>query len=154
MSSLTSAKLLWSADPRLVAWYQDVIAWFNTDFPGCELLVIQSYRTPSQQQQAAAGGKSAYDGKTTFSMHQAFPALALDLAVYDSHGNYVTDGTDPRYAWLGQHVDPDTMRWGGNFSNPDWDHVELTVTPAPDATAVAVGFVRYQTTCRVSEYLT
>jgi hypothetical protein len=154
LNTLASALRLWSADARLISWYLGSLPKFYTDFPGSRLALTQTYRTPAQQQVAALTGRSGFDGSTSFSLHQVFPSAAIDLGVYDQQGNYIADGTDSRYSWLGQAVVPGTFRWGGTFSKPDYDHVELLPVSRPDAAEVASGYARYQAAVRASGFLT
>lgn len=118
------AKRLASVTPSLASAFLEIAADFAAKYPGCRITPAQGYRTPAQQKAAAAAGRSAADGTIRFSKHQAYPALALDFAVLDESGRYITDGEDPRYGWVGERFEGAGFRWGGRWRKPDWDHVE------------------------------
>lgn len=105
------------------------------------------YRTPQMQGAAHAEGASGYSGDpharvSSFSKHQAWPALALDFMVVDAQGHLIVKGEDPTYRWAGDEFEARGFKWGGFFHRPDWDHVELRGLQ-PNATMVAAGYAEY-----------
>lgn len=126
MSREQDARVLWTLHPKLAAFFLLACEKFPAAFPGCRAGVSSAYRPPSAQAAANAGGRSPFNGLTAFSKHQALPSLALDLAVFDEAGKYLTDGSDKRYAWLGDQAEQAGLLWGGKFTHPrsDPDHVE------------------------------
>ncbi len=137
------ARRLASVRPDLAACFLEVAQDFVEAFPGSRLTPAQGYRTPIQQQAAAADGRSNADGRTSFSKHQTYPSMALDFAVLDRDGRYVFDGSDPRYRWVGEQFERHGFKWGGRFVSrqPDWDHVEVA-EPGPSGALDA--FALYQ----------
>jgi hypothetical protein len=86
------------------------------------------YRTPSDQKLAKLEGASPFDGQHAFSKHQKWKAEALDFAVIGPGEDYIEDGADPRYAWVGREFEKKGFSWGGRWrtskKGPDYDHVE------------------------------
>ena len=69
-----------------------------------------------------AAARAAGLSKRLLGMHQF--GCALDAAVIDEHGVYVEDGKDPRYRVFGEVAVAEGCQWGGNWPEPDWDHVQ------------------------------
>lgn len=145
------ARRLASVDPRLGAAFMEISADFAEAFPGWRITPAQGFRTPAQQKHASASGRSKADGTSVFSKHQAYPALALDFAVLDPGGTYITDGEDPHYAWVGKRFESAGFGWGGSWPTPDWDHVEIK---GPRPAAVAEDFAIYKAVAGVATHLT
>lgn len=135
------ARRLASVHPGLAGSFLTVSQDFVEAFPGCRLIVADGYRTAAKQQQAAASGRSNADGTRRLSYHQNYPSLALDFAVLDEAGKYVTDGADPRYRWVGEQFEQHGYGWGGRWKKPDWDHVEV---PGPGPADAAASYALYR----------
>lgn len=70
----------------------------------------------------ALAGQSPHNCCTEFGLPSS---RAFDFAILDERGHYVTDGTDPRYATAGRVAKSLGLKWGGDFTKPDYDHAEL-----------------------------
>jgi hypothetical protein len=111
------------------AWW-DVGPAFEQANPGSYITVTRTggYRTPSDQKLAKLEGASPFDGQHAFSKHQKWKAEALDFAVIGPGEDYIEDGEDPRYAWVGREFEKKGFSWGGRWrtskKGPDYDHVE------------------------------
>jgi len=123
---------LWAVDPGLAAAFRRVAGEFADSLPGSTLSVAQGFRTPAMQVSASTKGLSPFNSATSWSLHQSFPALALDFAVIGS-GAYVSDGTDERYTWVGERFEALGFTWGGRFKHPrpDPDHVQVAGAHGP-----------------------
>lgn len=143
-----NARRLATVDPVLGAAFLEVSQKFAAQFYGCLLGVAQGYRAPGDQAAANAAGKSKANGVTSFSYHQTFPSQALDFSVLDptlpAGNQYVTDGADARYRWVGQLFESMGFEWGGSWSDPDWDHVNIAGGDPPDAHTVRLAAADYQ----------
>ncbi len=150
-----SDRRLWAVDPGLAEAYRQIKPEFEQQFPGCTLTVGQGFRTPAMQVSAKSHGRSPFDGTTSFSKHQAFPALALDALILDEGGQMLEDGTDPRYRWLGERFEQLGFVWGGRFVHPrpDWDHFEVS-GPKPTRADAEVGLSAYQAAVEADPTLT
>lgn len=135
---------LWAVDLELAAAFRHVSDLFHGQFPGSTLSVAQGFRTPEQQSTANSNGASPFNGATSWSKHQAFPALALDFAVIEG-GKYVADGRDPRYTWAGKQFEAAGFIWGGRWKKPDFDHVEVGGLGLRSADQAATALAEYQT---------
>lgn len=138
---VNDARRFATVTPALGAAYLKVCQLFAAAFSGCFLGLSQGFRTPSAQTLLAARGLSKADGITTFSYHQLFPSLALDFVVLDATApdGWIADGSDARYRWVGNEFKKLGFKWGGDFPDPDWDHVEVDTT-VPDAAAVEAAY--------------
>jgi hypothetical protein len=130
---------LCTVSPSIGAAFLQVYADFARAYPSSRLGITQGYRSPALQKAASSAGASPFDGSTSFSKHQHFPSMALDFAVFSPDDTYVTDGTDARYSWVGAHFETAGLVWGGRWTHPDFDHVELS-GPSPDRDSVAEGY--------------
>lgn len=58
-------------------------------------------------------------------------ARAIDFAVLDDKGNYIKNGTDPRYRQAGEIAESLGLFWAGRWTEilnrcePDWDHIQM-----------------------------
>lgn len=78
-----------------------------------------TFRSVSDQAAAKSAGKS----KVSLGWHQF--GLALDVAVINAEGVYVSDGRDERYRIFGMAAMEHGAIWGGNWPNfPDPGHCE------------------------------
>jgi len=83
----------------------------------------------SADDQGAAYDKGLSNAKAGQSPHgcciDGKPASrAFDFAVF-SDGQYITDGTDPRYRQAGEIGKSLGLEYGGDWHHPDWDHLEM-----------------------------
>lgn len=140
--------------PELVAAFFQIKPQFAAAYIGQSITIPKEggYRTPAVQAMAAGTGASSYNGATSFSKHQAYPAQGLDWSVLGVDGQLVTLGSDPRYRWVGEQFKLLGFKWGGDFqhyvdgalvAHPDWDHVE-TLGPQPNIAVVRAGYAAYE----------
>ena len=152
-----NAVRLATVTPKLAAAFLEVSQRFALAFPGCFVGVVQGYRGAAAQGQAFQNGASRADGVKTFSYHQAWPSLALDFSVLDPTAGpdpYIRDGEDARYRWVGEHFVGLGFEWGGNWHEPDWDHVNALGADLPDASSASSAELLYHAALLSSPYLT
>ena len=83
-------------------------------------IVTVTKRDPAEQQAAfVAGLSNAQSGQ---SYHEY--GYAFDFAIL-RHGKYVTNGSDPSYALVGEIAEENDCCWGGAWHHPDQDHIEF-----------------------------
>jgi hypothetical protein len=90
------------------------------EFPGSTIRPAVTFRSLSEQAEARRIGAS----KLSVGMHNF--GRALDVAVIDEKGDYVTDGKDRRYTIFGLWAKAHGAVWGGDWTHqePDFDHCE------------------------------
>lgn len=99
--------------------------------------IIVTWRSATDQNDAKMKGLSkASAGNSPHNCIDAngHPASrAFDFASYEPDGTYITDGTDPVYAYAGAIAMNLGLTWGGNWTidrdgcGPDFDHCEMTL---------------------------
>jgi D-alanyl-D-alanine carboxypeptidase len=90
------------------------------DAPGASRVrAAVTFRNLIDQAAAKASGRS----RVSLGLHQF--GFALDVAIIDPNGEYVTNGEDPRYALFGEVAKSHGCIWGGDWSDPDWDHCNM-----------------------------
>ena len=97
--------------------------------------VTITWRDAQEQDEAAADGASkAHFGQSPHNCVDSDgnpAARAFDFAIITPHGQYVTDGSDSRYATVGRIAVEQGCVWGGNWNletdgcEPDFDHIEM-----------------------------
>ena len=130
--------LVMSRDPKdLTQFLQEVLTslkeWYKTKYIGRELFTTCTYRSPQEQAEDYAKGRTMPGNKITNcdgiihpSKHNVSPARAFDFAIKEQ-GKVVWD--DKYYLPVGDFVHnskyKDKIRWGGDFKSvPDKDHIE------------------------------
>lgn len=116
-------------DEDLYIIYGQWLAQTNKAIAPSYAKAIITWRDPEDQNKAFAAGKSnARAGESPHNVvdDEGRPAsCAFDYAIYDKDGNYCADGEDPRYATAGHIGEGLGLVWGGRFTKPDFDHLEL-----------------------------
>lgn len=112
--------------PELLAiyrqWMMECIA------AGLGVKAIVTWRSSSDQNAAKAKGLS--NASAGQSPHNCCDddgnpfSKAFDFAVFED-GTYITDGRDDRYTQAGEIGEKLGLTWGGRWSHPDFDHLEL-----------------------------
>ena len=114
-------------DPRLQPIAEQFLVLCNAQFA---TKIIVTWRSAEDQDIAHANGLSnAGAGESPHNCTDAAgrpAARAFDFAVFNADGSYVTDGTDERYGQAGEIAKNLLLAWGGDWLQPDFDHVELT----------------------------
>lgn len=88
-------------------------------FPGSIIKPSTTFRTLSAQATVLAAGKSTVPR----GYHQY--GLAMDVAIINPEGAYVTEGKDERYRIFGMAAMEHGCIWGGNWQRfPDASHCE------------------------------
>jgi peptidoglycan L-alanyl-D-glutamate endopeptidase CwlK len=95
---------------------------------GRKIEITETWRDPAREDALHAQGITKATGLTCKHciMVDGKPAArAFDFALYDENGAYIADGTDDWYADAGQIAKDLGLKWGGDFTHPDFDHAEL-----------------------------
>lgn len=91
--------------------------------------ITVTWRSATDQDRAYSMGLSnarAGQGPHDCCDAQGNPASkAIDFALFDSDGKYITNGGDIRYAQVGAIGKILGLDWGGDWHKPDYDHFEL-----------------------------
>ncbi len=112
--------------PDLLHAFNLVVAAYPQQQPGHTLRVTCTHRTVAEQQKAFAAGTSRADGVHTFSLHQWYPAVAVDIVVIDADGKGVYAPWD-LYESYGVLGEAQGLTWGGRWSRlRDGPHLELS----------------------------
>jgi RHS repeat-associated protein len=88
---------------------------------GIHVRVTEGYRTYERQDSYFKNGVSAARAGQSFHNFR----LAYDIAVIDSRGRYVKEGSDYRYLRAGELGEQVGLKWGGRWKTPDAVHFEL-----------------------------
>lgn len=123
----------------LAAKVRELQVRFAAANPGKYLQVTCTYRTPREQQELFAQGRTKpglkvtwIDGVRKLSKHNMSPAEAVDLAVVDD-----PDGPEgpikpvikwkdrPAYLSMGEIAESLDLQWGGRWRKVDACHVEV-----------------------------
>lgn len=113
-------------DPELHAL---VPAWLaKCERAGLDVKITETFRDPAREDQLHAEHITPATSKTCDHCHMldGKPASrAFDFACFKNHV-YIKDGKHPDYTLAGQIAEDLGLKWGGNFSKPDADHIELS----------------------------
>lgn len=118
--------LISDLDPRLQGPCQQFLAEYRALSRKIE--ITETWRDPKREDALHAQGITKATGLTCKHciMANGKPASqAFDFALYDEDGAYIADGTDGWYADAGDIAKELGLKWGGDFTNPDYDHVEM-----------------------------
>ena len=95
---------------------------------GITVRAIVTWRSATDQNDAKLAGLSNAAAGQSPHNHinaQGLPcSLAFDFGVFDQ-GAYVQNGQDARYSKAGAIAKGMGLVWGGDFTHPDYDHIEL-----------------------------
>ncbi len=119
-------KSLTDLDPRLQPLCQQVLDDYTA--LGRKIVVTETWRDPKREDMLHARGITAATGATCkhCTTIDGKPASqAFDFALFNENGDYIADGTHPWYADAGQIAQNHGLKWGGDFTHPDWDHIEM-----------------------------
>jgi len=109
------------ARKRAIAWSNACVPFINANFPGLTFRITNTRRTSAEQVALNTGGLS----DLTLGWHNF--GLAWDFAIIDASGHYITDGSHPAYAALGNI----SLQFGCHYpiimksGRPDSDHIEF-----------------------------
>lgn len=112
-------------DPELQAKVPQCIAAY-----GRKVTITETFRDPTREDMLHAQHITAATGRTCQHcvMIDGKPASrAFDFALYNDKGDYIADGTHSYYVEFGQIAKNEGLKWGGDFTHPDYDHVELPI---------------------------
>lgn len=120
--------------PDLQQPCRDLLA--KCDSEGINAKVIFTYRTPEEQDDLYAQGRTIPGRKVTnikgaaskhcFTIDGNPAAKAFDIAVFDERGGYIEDGNDKRYWTVGKIGEALGLTWGGRWKSPhDPSHFQL-----------------------------
>lgn len=119
--------------PDLQSLAQTFLSQVNAELvkklPPSTCKIVVTWRDAAEQ--GAAYDKGLSNARAGQSPHNCTlpdgtPASkAFDFAILESSGAYVTNGTDSRYTAAGKIAEELGLVWGGRFSHPDFDHIEL-----------------------------
>ena len=125
-----ASRNLADADGHLAASWLEIRNTFEDMFPGRTALVTCTYRSPEEQAQLYAQGRTKpgpivtqLDGVTHKSNHNVFPSRALDFCVV-INGKVSWDTI--QYEPVGRLAEDRGFVWGGRWPTmPDAPHIEL-----------------------------
>lgn len=120
------------------------LAWLARSYlaqsEGWALALVWGHRTLDEQIEAVDEGHSSLDPRRgAYSLHTYYPALAADLWLYEGvsepalyegrcpDGKLVLTGGKAlrRYREQVEHLWPEALHWGGDWSTPDAPHWQL-----------------------------
>lgn len=93
-----------------------------------KILITETWRDPKREDQLHAQGITRATGqncKHCFTISGKPASKAFDFIILDDNNRIVVDGTDSRYTLAGEIAKKLGLIWGGNFSHPDYDHIEI-----------------------------
>lgn len=96
---------------------------------GRKVTVTETWRDPAREDMLHAQGITKATGLTCKHclVVDGKPASkAFDFALFLDNGDYIADGKHPWYAEAGKIAKNLGLKWGGDFSHPDFDHIELS----------------------------
>jgi len=121
--------------PELLKIYRDWI--MECHAADLAVKVIVTWRSADDQNAAKASGLSnAHAGQSPHNCCDKYgnPASrAFDFAVFDENAAYIKDGTDSRYKQAGEIGEKCGLVWGGRWTHPDYDHLEMANWKALDS---------------------
>lgn len=104
---------------------------------GLKVRITVTWRSATDQNDAKIKGlskASAGNSPHNVCLPDGAPASrAWDFASYEKDGTYITNGTDPSYAYAGSIAMNLGLVWGGIWTvdrdgcGPDFDHCEMTL---------------------------
>ncbi len=95
---------------------------------GLKVLITETWRDPKREDQLHAQGVTKATGLTCkhcFTIAGSPASKAFDFILLDENNRIISDGTDERYSLAGEIAKKIGLTWGGTFSRPDYDHVEI-----------------------------
>lgn len=95
---------------------------------GRKVEIAETWRSPQREDELHAEGITPATGITCdhcFMIGNIPASKAFDFRLYDEDGNYITDGMDEWYAEAGNIAKKLGLVWGGDFTHPDYDHIQL-----------------------------
>lgn len=119
-------KSLISLHPKFQPLAQRLLELYRAT--GRKIEVTETWRDPAREDDLHAKGITKATGKTCkhcFMVGDIPASKAFDFALYDEDGAYITDGTDVWYDDAGAIAKSLGLVWGGDFSHPDPDHIEI-----------------------------
>jgi len=92
------------------------------------VIITETFRDPAREDQLHADGITKATGLTCkhcFTINGSPASKAFDFAVLDENNRMVQDGKDERYSLAGILGKKIGLHWGGDFTHPDYDHMEI-----------------------------
>jgi peptidoglycan L-alanyl-D-glutamate endopeptidase CwlK len=124
-------------DPLLQEFWEKLRPWYSNKYPGRELFLSCTYRSPAEQAALYESGRTRpgpilthMNGVDKFSRHNHKPALAFDVAVrIPGRDGMVTVWANGYFEGLGAALDDlgyrDKVSWGGDYKVwKDYPHFE------------------------------
>jgi len=103
--------------------------WLRECFKeGLHVIVTETFREPAREDALHAAGITNATSKTCLHcfMIDGIPASkALDFLCLDTLGNVIHNGEAIEYSKAGQIAKNLGLYWGGDFTHPDYDHIEI-----------------------------
>lgn len=96
---------------------------------GRRIEVTETWRDPKREDRLHAQGITKATGLTCkhcFVLDGIPASKAFDFLLYDTDGTVIQDGEDGWYADAGDIAKSLGLTWGGDFSHPDYDHIEIS----------------------------
>jgi peptidoglycan L-alanyl-D-glutamate endopeptidase CwlK len=95
---------------------------------GLKVVITETWRSPAREDQLHAQGITKATGLTCkhcFEIDGKPASKAFDFILFDENNRIINDGADDCYSLAGHIAEGLGLHWGGRFSRPDWDHVEI-----------------------------
>jgi hypothetical protein len=128
-------RALTDLDPLFRPIAQQILDESNAQIAPSTVRPIVTWRDAADQEAAKCEGESkAGPGESPHNCVDANgnpAARAFDFGVFAPDGTYITNGTDSRYAQVGQIAVAFQQVWGGDWTmatddcGPDYDHIEM-----------------------------
>lgn len=100
----------------------------NTTMAKLKAIITETWRDPAREDALHAQGithATESNCKHCFELNGNPASKAFDFLLIDEENRIISDGTDDRYTLAGQIAKDLGMTWGGDFTHPDYDHVEI-----------------------------
>lgn len=114
--------------PTLRALAQTMLnEWADTHPDRHPIVITETWRDPARENDLRMKGITRATGKSCehcFMLDGKPASRAFDFLLYED-GKPITDGSDEWYEDAGAIAKKLGLVWGGDFTHPDYDHVEL-----------------------------
>lgn len=123
--------------PELRSVWPVLKARFEERYPGWQLVLTCTHRTPAEQLELYKRGRKLENGEwvstdkalqvtwTLVSRHTKWPAEAFDFAIVDPDQNAVWDYSRPQWRSVPSLVSDLGVESGATWKHPDFPHIQI-----------------------------